>query len=144
MYLESLEKEIQTLLLERTNTPTTSCSIGTQTELQGISPTSTLNSYHTAPFESSPEAFGLLPVSKPTLALQSISNNNKKSNTQKKSDLLSWQKICANEDHISSVVSQLQNFKLVEEENIVDSWLNQTVNNHQQGNLKNPSYSFTK
>lgn len=67
----------------------------------------------TTTFESSPEAFNLLPATQ----------------TQ------SWQKIKANEDHLSSVVHALQKIKI---DTHVETWLNQTVTDHQQGNLRRP------
>jgi hypothetical protein len=131
-YIEGLERENRSLIERKPIITASSRSIETQTESNTpITPTNTTDSYHTA-FESSPEAFGLLPLSKSSLCLNTSTKKESASN-------MSWQKIKANEDHISSVVSQLQNFKLTS--NNIDSWLNQNVNNHQQGNLRHPHYT---
>lgn len=167
-YIEGLERELSSVLdlLNEKNkrVTTTEFSVGTQTEELSpsttISPTNTQtvteDSYHTA-FEASPEAFGLLPASASSLSLQhpltSIKTNlnmKKKSINSKLNILGSWQKIKANDDHISSVVQALQKVKIDSDisrrdggggsgdTNIVDKWLNQNVNDHQQGNLSYP------
>lgn len=102
--MEALEKE---LLLLVNNKKTNTVTKSTQT--------STLPRTNT--FESTPEAFNLLPARQGA----------------------SWQKIVANEDHLSSVVNALQEIKIDSHiDTHVQSWLNQTVTDHQQGKLRRP------
>lgn len=160
-YIEGLERELRSVLdlLNEKNKRAAEFSAGTQTEelSPSISPTATQtvteDSYHTA-FEASPEAFGLLPASASSLSLNPLTNAKSNIDLKKKpihsklNILGSWQKIKANDDHISSVVQALQKVKIDSDisrrdgggnnTNIVDKWLNQNVNDHQQGNLSYP------
>lgn len=147
-YILGLEQELSKVIdmLNQKTKRGVESSVGTQTEELLVSPatqTVTEDSYHTA-FESSPEAFGLLPASASSLSLFTQANMNikKKVNSIRKSSILgSWQQIKANDDHISSVVQALQKVKIdgdISSKNIVDKWLNQNVNDHQQGNLSYP------
>lgn len=151
-YAEGLEREITLLLANQSNNKAAiEKSIGTQTEfktttaaaaaaLSPITPVTTNDSYPTA-FESSPEAFGLLPTANKTTHKNSTAPIT--SHIKRTSHHGSWQRIKANEDYMSSVVGALQKVKIdntnnSNNNNIVDSWLNQNLNNHQQGNLSYP------
>jgi hypothetical protein len=123
--LEDRDKQVQKLLQNKINQR----SISTQTDLIPDPPT-TPNSFYTA-FESSSEAFGLIPIQPNTLSKQ-----------RQTSMRSSWQTVVANEDHLNSVVHSLQNFKINNDyttnDDIFESWLHQNANDHEQGRLRHP------
>ncbi|KAI8980444.1 hypothetical protein BDB01DRAFT_228899 [Pilobolus umbonatus] len=127
MELESRNRHMERLTLELTElteqtrslTPyiNTHISIGTQTDDVSTRITDTSDIYHT-PFESSsPEAFGLLPISPVHSQFK--------------------------EDEIESVVGALEEVKIENGpfrfRSIFDKWLNQNVNDHKRGKLVHPA-----
>lgn len=120
MSLDGCEKQVKKLLLQ--STKINQRNIGTQTDLISDLP-ETPDSYHTAG-ESLRETFGV----------PCVQSNNEA--------FAQRQTIVADQDHLSSAGNSLQTFKFGDvdtaNDDILETWLHQNMNDHQQGRLSRP------